>query len=591
MKEVRMTKEAFWGAISFTLFLVFFIFGTVDAAQWSETYGGGGDDYANDVQQTSDGGYIVAARTKSFGAGNYDAWILKLDRQGAIQWQKTYGGSNSDNLHSIRQTSDGGYIAAGWTSSFSANMNAWVLKLDGSGTIQWQKIFADSSESIANAVRQTRDGGFIIGGYAGAALNAWVVKLDAGGNVQWQKTYGGSGVDEISSLQQTSDDGYIFTGYTSSFGAGNVDAFLVKIDASGNVLWQKTYGGPNYDFAYSVQQTAEGGYIVAGSTASFGAGNHDVWVMKLDASGSIVWNKTYGGSADDIANSVQQTSDGGYIVAGQTSSFGKGMADAWVLKLDSAGNVVWEKTYGGTSPDYAYAVQHTADGGYVIAGRTESFGSGGMDAWIMKLDSNGAITLCANIGTSHATITAPSVTATDAAATIQDASTTSQTAAAAVTTPAPTAKGICFYSPGIVALPGPTTAVSFTYPPVVFPLLSTDPGSAKPVAVGDIAGGVVELQIGLVGYVSPVDIYLGITAPALTSEIYLVKSDNSLQPLSAGVLVKWKDNVHVGIMDEELFGVIPVGALPKTTYHLYMVVTPAGSTSAFYFWTTYFVIF
>ena len=208
------------------------------------------------------------------------------------------------------------------------------------------------------------------------------------------KTYGGTDDDYASSVQQTSDGGYIVAGKTYSFGAGWYDIFFIKTDASGNVQWTKTYGGTDWDDAYSVQHTSDGGYIVAGETYSFGAGWSDIFFIKTDASGNVQWAKTYGGTNYDEAYSVQQTSDGGYILAGYTQSFGAGYGDIFLVKTDANGNVQWAKTYGGTSSDWASSVQQTSDGGYIVAGYTSSFGAGWSDIFLIKTDANGNIGSC-----------------------------------------------------------------------------------------------------------------------------------------------------------------------------------------------------
>jgi len=364
---------------------------------WAKTYGGGYADYATSIQQTSDGGYIVAGYTSSFGARWYDFWVLKLDASGDVVWQKTYGGNDDDWANSIQQTSDSGYIVAGGTWSFGAgNYDFWVLKLDASGDVVWEKTYGGGDWDDATSIQQTSDGGYIVAGVTssfGAGGDAWVLKLDASGDVVWQKTYGGGYHDWANSIQQTSDGGYIVAGGTSSFGAGYDDVWVLKLNASGDVVWEKTYGGGDNDFARSIQQTSDSGYIVAGGTWSFGAGLTDFWVLKLDASGDVVWQKTYGGGGEDEARSIQQTSDGGYIVAGRTSSFGAGLWDFWVLKLDASGQVLWQKTYGGGSNDEAYSIQQTSDGGYIVAGLTKSFGAGG-SVWVLKLDASGNVENC-----------------------------------------------------------------------------------------------------------------------------------------------------------------------------------------------------
>jgi hypothetical protein len=225
----------------------------------------------------------------------------------------------------------------------------------------------------------------------------YVVKLDSGGNVQWTKTIGGSSDDEAYSIIQSSDGGYVVAGWTWSFGAGNYDIYVVKLDSSGNVQWTKTIGGSSDDRAYSIIQSSDGGYVVAGWTLSFGAGNYDMYVVKLDSGGNVQWTKTIGGSSDDRAYSIIQSSDGGYVVAGWTLSFGAGNYDIYVVKLDSGGNVQWTKTIGGSSDDRAYSIIQSSDGGYVVAGRTRSFGAGSYDFYVVKMDANGNVCFSQNI--------------------------------------------------------------------------------------------------------------------------------------------------------------------------------------------------
>jgi predicted secreted protein len=400
---------------------------TTTLTSWAKTYGGTADEEATSIQRTSDGGYIIAGRTRSFGAGDHDLWILKLDASGNVQWQKTYGGSSADQGGNIQQTPDGGYIVAGITES-PGGEDIWVLKLDASGNVQWYKTYGGGGSGGGDHIQQTSDGGYIVEGsiesFGANGEDLWVLKLDASGNVQWQKTYGGSSADEGRDIQQTSDGGYIVGVHTyGSFGAGGEDILVLKLDSSGNVQWQKTYGGSGDDAGGRIQQTSDGGYIVGGSTESFGAGSEDIWVLKLDASGNVQWQKTYGGANDEGVKSIQQTPDGGYIVAGATSSFGAGSADFWVLKLDASGNVQWQKTYGGNGSDKAKSnIQQTSDGGYIVGGETSSFGAGSYDIWILKLDSNGSIVFNPSSGATtantSATVADTSVTGVNTTATI-----------------------------------------------------------------------------------------------------------------------------------------------------------------------------
>jgi hypothetical protein len=355
---------------------------------YNKTFGGSDEDRAYAIQQTSDGGYILAGYTDSFGAGNSDAWLIKTDKNGNKVWDKTFGGSDDDEASALQQTNDGGYILAGWTSD-----DAWLIKTDANGNKVWDKTFGGSEWDRAKAVQQTSDGGYILAGctwsYGAGVYDAWLIKTDANGNKVWDKTFGGSDFDVAYAVQQTSDGGYILAGYTKSFGAGMEDVWLIKTDANGNKVWDKTFGGIMWDEGYTVLQTSDGGYILAGRTASFGAGFYDAWLIKTDADGNKVWDKTFGGSSWDEGLAVQQTSDGGYILAGPTNSFGAGSMDAWLIKTDADGNKVWDKIFGGSGDDVARAVQQTSDGGYILAGYTGSFGAGVYDAWLIKTDAEG----------------------------------------------------------------------------------------------------------------------------------------------------------------------------------------------------------
>ena len=376
-------------------------------AQWAKTYGGKGEDCPFSVQHTSDGGYIVAGYTDFFGVGDHDLWILKLDAKGMVVWQKTYGKEDSDGAHSIQQTSDSGYIVAGWIAwGWIVDMpdDFWILKLNPKGNSQWAVFLGDinplyHSEESAYSIQQTSDAGYIVAGRKKEheeeypwSYDFCILKLDSNGEPEWQHMYGGSNKDDYAySVQQINDGGYIVAGTTESFGAGNKDFWVLKLDSAGDVEWERAYGGSGEDYAESIQQTHDGGFIVAGTTSSFGVAGFDYWVLKLDSSGEIVWQKTYGGNGGDYAHSVQQTDDGGYVIAGSTGSFGAGKVDFWVLKLGTEGEVKWEKAYGGAEYDSAFSVDQASDGGYIVAGKTKSFGVGDFDFLVLKLTSTGAI--------------------------------------------------------------------------------------------------------------------------------------------------------------------------------------------------------
>jgi uncharacterized delta-60 repeat protein len=416
----------------------YYVFETLaPASKWAITYGGDHLDEAFFVQQTSDGGYVVIGSTYSFDTSRRELWTLKLNADGSVAWEKAYGESEEDVGCSIQQTSDGGFIVAGYTASFGSSLqDIWVLKLNYDGTIAWQKIYGEEDRSeLAYSIQQTSDGGFIVAGdscwdpFAPDPVNALLLKLNSDGTVAWQKTYGGGGWDTAQSVQQTSDGGYVVAGYSDSFGAGEFlwDYWVLKLTSDGAVEWQKTYDEGSNDQANSVQQTSDGGYVVAGGRKGTD-GDWDALVLKLNSDGTITWQKTYGGNQNDSAVSTHQTSDGGYLMGGYTRSFGAGDWDYWLLKLNADGAIIWEKTYGDTDWDVARRMQPTSDGGCVMAGLSYSFVSDWADFWILKLDKNGEIDDCSVIGTSNAVVTDASVEVQDSSGTVQDFSgTTSDT--------------------------------------------------------------------------------------------------------------------------------------------------------------------
>jgi uncharacterized delta-60 repeat protein len=419
---------------------------------WTKTIGGIYGDLANSIIQSSDGGYVVAGRTNSFGAGYYDIYVVKLAPDGTLGCHDGFqspsissggtdsfqtpsssyvspsssfvspvsyslaaidialcltfgviiGGGSSDLAFSIIQSSDGGYVVAGRTRSFGAGYDDfYVVKLAESGGIAWTKTIGGSLTDIAYSIVQSSDGGYIVAGetwsFGAGYADFYVVKLDNKRNVEWTKTIGGSSTDVARSIIRSSDGGYVVAGWTNSFGAGNYDMFVVKLDSDGSTRWTKTIGGSYYDIAYSIVQSSDGGYVVAGAT-SYGAGGLDFYVVKLYSDGSTQWARNIGGSSADVAHSIIQSSDGGYVVAGRTRSFGAGYDDFYVVKLDSEGNVMWTKTIGGSLTDIAYSIVQSSDGGYIVAGYTQSFGAGNYDIYVVKLDSEGNVMWTKTIG-------------------------------------------------------------------------------------------------------------------------------------------------------------------------------------------------
>ena len=358
--------------------------------EWEKTFGGSNSDFGESVQQTTDGGYIITGTTKSYDAGSQEFYLIKTDALGNQEWYNTFGGIGGEHAYSVQQTTDGGYIMVGTTYSFGAGMfDVYLVKTDASGNQEWDNTFGGSGFDYAYSVQQTMDGGYIMAGhtdsYGDGSEDAYLIKADASGNQTWYNTFGGSGWDNAYTVRQATDGGYIVAGTTDSYGAGSENVYLIKTDASGNQTWYNTFGGISDEYAYSVKQTTDGGYIMAGETSSYGAGSYDFYLIKTDASGNQEWDKTFGGSGYEAAYGAQQTMDGGYIMAGTTDSFGAGLRDVYLLQTDASGNQEWDKTIGGSYHDFAYSVQQTTDGGYIMVGMTAPYGDSFYDVYLVKV--------------------------------------------------------------------------------------------------------------------------------------------------------------------------------------------------------------
>jgi hypothetical protein len=348
------------------------------------TFGGDEIESGKYVQQTTDGGYIIVGDI-----GEIYVWLIKTDSAGNLEWDKTYSKplSNRHIGYCVQQTTDGGYIIlAHRYHTLSQAGGAWLIKTDSNGSIIWEKTHGGYEWYYGKCVKQTIDGGYII---AGTTIknydNMWLIKTDSNGNITWDQNYGGPSYEEGNYVEQTTDGGYIVVGETFSYGAGSYDIYLVKTDSAGNMIWDKTFGGTNGDFGYCVQQTNDGGYILTGVTKSFGSGYEDVYLVKTDNNGNKVWDKTFRGILDNWGNSVRETTDGGYIITGKYMTL-YGAGDVCLIKTDSAGILEWEKTFnGGIGFEEGYCVQQTTDDGYIITGEIKR------DVCLIKTDKDGNV--------------------------------------------------------------------------------------------------------------------------------------------------------------------------------------------------------
>ena len=308
-----------------------------------------------------------------------------------ITFERTYGGPEKDASYAAQQTSDGGYAIVGYTRSEAVQKDlVYLVKTDPDGDTVWTRTFGGTDGGYGYWIQQTSDRGYIIAGithWPGSGdQDVYLVKTDSLGDTMWTRTYGGPGSDQAYSVSQTADGGYIAVGSTDDYGAGDLDVYLIKTDVHGDTLWTRTYGGLELDEGYSVQQTPDSGYIITGYTSSFGAGNNDVYLIKTDARGIAKWTKTYGGAMTDIGNSVQLTADGGYIIAGVYSDSDY---DVWVIKTDANGDTLWTRAYSGEGSGIGTSIRPTTDGGYVVAGYTCFPHKQFEDVYLIKTNANG----------------------------------------------------------------------------------------------------------------------------------------------------------------------------------------------------------
>jgi hypothetical protein len=417
------------------------VYSQAPSIEWQKCYGGAEGEIPYCINSTSDGGSIICGTTNStiggditssYGGG--DLWVVKLNASGTLMWQKTLGGTGFDFGRSIEQTTDGGYIVAGFTSSNNSgdvgnnqgDRDYWIIKLTNSGTISWQKTYGGSGIDMIHSIHQTTDGGYIVAGESdspgGDILNAhggndvWILKLNDIGNIQWRRSLGGTGNDGgRCRIQQTTDGGYIISAYASSTDGdltlvnnmGNM--WFVKLTSAGNIDWQKKYGNAFAAYLpFNIYQTNDG-YVALISTWSptgNATGNHggtDYCVLKMDNLGNLIWQKSFGGSSLDEPHDIIPTADGGMVISGWTTSENgdvsghHGASDYWVIKLSSLGDLLWQKALGGNYTDQSYSICQAGDGGYLVSGYSGSNNNGDVgnnnginsnDFWIVKLTAN-----------------------------------------------------------------------------------------------------------------------------------------------------------------------------------------------------------
>lgn len=362
---------------------------------FQKTYGGSNDDFSTAIQQTTDGGYIIVGETKSFGVGNnfVDVYLIKTTDSGDTLWTKTFGTAFSDYARSVQETGDGGFIIAG-SKFFGTGADIHLIKTDSHGDSLWTKTFGGPSTDFGVSCKQTRNGGFIITGftasYGAGGEDTYLVQTDSLGVIAWTKTFGGTQNDEGQSVTVTSDGGYLICGSSYSFAAvpGDRNIYIMKTDSVGTLLWSKNMGGTDDEFGSSGQETNDSGFVFTGSSRSFGTGNYESYLIRTDKNGSLIWTKTYEiAGADLIGISVYKCNDEGFVLSGTIS--GTSSSDGYLIKTDSSGIIQWSKTYGGASIESLGSVEQTTDGGFIMAGVSQSFGAGNRDVYVVKTDSLG----------------------------------------------------------------------------------------------------------------------------------------------------------------------------------------------------------
>jgi hypothetical protein len=370
---------------------------------FQQVYQSSVDRSARDILETPDGGYIIAGMSETSIPGDTNIYIIKTDNVGDIMWTKEYGGNNPDYPYNIVATPDGGYLLLGYTASYGAgDYDTWLVKVNSAGDFQWDKTYGGTGDDQGKALIATTDGNYMItgrtntpNGNSATNYDAFLLKVDPSGTEIWTKYYGGGIYESGRALTQTADDGYALAGITNSFGSGMGDVYVVRTNSTGDTLWTKWYGGPNIDDGNEILTTPDGGFVISAETKSFGAGDFDVQLFKTDGNGSVVWNELYGGTEKDISHMLQKTSDGGYILGCISRSFGWIEPEMWLIKTNNSGGVAWETSYGSFDHEHLYAAKQTADGGYMVVGHSKSYGPN-MKAMFLKLNDSGTFAVSVN---------------------------------------------------------------------------------------------------------------------------------------------------------------------------------------------------
>ena len=353
---------------------------------WTRTCGTAFIDRGRSICEEN--GYVIAGHTWRPGVFS-SAYFVKFDVGGAVEWTKTYDGAEND-IKSIARTSDG-FIAAGYyVDSVHIDHGMYLMKLDWNGDTLWTRVYGDTMWECANSVLESHYGGYLLAGdrRGGEVWDMYAVRTDDLGDTLWTRVYGGDGQDIASSAVETYDHGFALAGGTRSFGATFGDFYLVRTDEDGDTLWMRTYGGDFGEHAYCMRETSDGGFIVVGYTDSYGAGNGDFYLVRTSEDGDTLWTRVYGGSGSDVAYSVAETPDGGFMVVGGTASFGSGLQDVYIVRTDANGDSIWTWVHGGSMNDFAHSIILGTSNVYLLAGYTQSWGAGDADVYFIAFQED-----------------------------------------------------------------------------------------------------------------------------------------------------------------------------------------------------------
>lgn len=363
-------------------------FGMTQAPVWEKVFGGNQDDACHDIQMTADSGFVMAGWSKSYGNGDKDLWVLKVDANGAEVWSQTFGGTVDDVGTQLLVLPSGELLVAGYTGN--ANINALLVKFDQNGALIWSETYGGNGADYAYDLSQTQGGGYILTGlttsYGNPAGDVFLVKTDAAGIEQWATGVGAFGIDLGNGVVQTPDLGFLVTGFTTSTPFGDKDLYLLKTDAFGDTLWTRRFGGYGNDYGQALVKTG-GDFALLGYTAPLASNLSDLYLLKVDDQGNELWSQTYGGNGDDKGYALATTADGGYILTGYSASFGQANGDVYLVKTDGNGFEDWSTSYGGSQGDKGLGVIQTPDLGYAVAGYKLAVSD--LDGYVLRLDSLG----------------------------------------------------------------------------------------------------------------------------------------------------------------------------------------------------------